>query len=860
MTATCRKTTIAVVVFAAATFGMAQTASGFACSNTSDTTTECKQLRACAKELMSQASKYAINLQKQLLASIDSNLAGKSRAADGGKQCVAEVPSGSLQLKKIFVGQKCFANKGACKDGARKNLPCDEDFADCPGYCKNDPTKLCWVDHPDCNPSPTFDRNFACVKPGLGACKMDLGFATTTSCTVDAECASVPNSKGVCSNAGVGCQYKKTIGCNEGKCEDGLAGATCSGGVCNAPAATAGNVCLTNSDCAPTCTVTKDCFKVGLVGPCSSHPDTDFLCEVNQRKGIAAAIAKAAADVRKQLSNKRKCPQPPDSPSVNLSELGLPTDLCKGTCSLSFNQCSASQPCGGSEGNCLFGLDDAVRCITRGQAGDLKNATSADSLTRPISKLAFLTLPLGVKEKDAVAPRIPRVRSNISLPNLIQIGAKSSSDGAGSAGGSAPLGMARCKDAGEKTGSPCALDKDCAVGFAIKPYKAGGKPNETALCVPDCCTCTGAGTCDNLDDGSIGSTPNFPSAAAAQCTAADTAGTCTGGKCVGSRRDGLPCDVNADCPASIICETRGNTLPPGNILSLTENRANFVSSCLLTRLGRLSHTTTGLDDSDKGVCAAGPNVGSNCDRDSECGGGACVAGTCAGGPNAGDSCFDVEDCSFLCEGGLTAFGTVNLHTGDAVSNAPINTEVYLGSGASGDACPHCVSDPASPTKFSCDSGANVSGMCLGPVDDTPDEACRPGASWIRLPGVPNPFNLNTGKTQITAVGGKFCGFCSLKENIGCSLDGSQPCPPGAGTCTAGGSDSIGFRGDPGYDDDPVTPGQQATSRGIPDPYAPTLAGVFCTGKVDPSLVDPNIGLPGPVRVLQPLLANYTFTK
>jgi hypothetical protein len=805
-----RKLIIAAAALAAATFAGARGASAFVCANTSDTTTECKQLRACAKELMVQASSYGTKMQALLIGSIDTNLQGKNKDADGGKRCVTNIDL----TTKDFIGKACFASKGACKDGARKNLACDEDFDDCPGFCKNNPQQICWVDHPDCNPSTTFDRNVVCVKPGLGVCKMLTGFATTDSCSADAECAAVPNSTGVCVNAGVGCLFKAGIGCNPGECMTG-----------GAP-----------------CTISKDC---GASGPCIPSATTDLLCEINQGKGVAGAFAAQAAAVRKKL--KAKCPDPADIPapafSVDLAELGLPTDLCKGTCSGSFNQCSPSKPCTGvGAGDCIFSRDDAASCITQAAAGDLLNAVVAEVISRPIGKMAFNVQPMGVKEVDAVAPRIPRKVSNLSLPSVIQIGARSDSDGAGSAGGSAPLGMARCRDSGALDGSPCTKDADCVRG-GVKKYKAGGVTDiETALCVPDCCECTGAGTCTNLDTGTPsnvtgGRTPNAPAIAAAQCLASDVAGSCVGNKCVGSRRAGLPCDTAADCPASIICETRGNSVPPGNILTTTENKANFISSCLLTKTGRVSHLTTGLDASDKGTCKVSM---ADCTADADCG---------VNGP---------------CEGGLAQIGTVNLNTGDSTSSAPINTEVYLGSGASGEPCPHCVADGGSATKFSCDSGANAAGMCLGPVDGSTDEACPPDGTWTQIPGVPNPFNLKTGKTQMTEGSGggadEFCGYCSLAESTGCSLDGvTQPCPSGLGSCASdAGVNNKGFRGSDTYDDDAVVASQQATAQGVADVYLPVMSGVFCTGKVSP-LVDGSIGLPGPVRVIQPFLRNYTFT-
>jgi hypothetical protein len=208
-----------------------------------------------------------------------------------------------------------------------------------------------------------------------------------------------------------------------------------------------------------------------------------------------------------------------------------------------------------------------------------------------------------------------------------------------------------------------------------------------------------------------------------------------------------------------------------------------------------------------------------------------------------------------------------LTTGDGSGHAPISTEVFLVSGTPGATCPRCdpYTDPANPT---CAEGENTGGSCNS-KDGGTDTACPPdttSGSWSSLGSIPNPFDLTSGKAQKTAstsvganggwpAGSAYCGRCTgTATTIGCQVN--TDCP-GVETCTY--TDAYaGFRGSINYDDDVETTGKQATAQGVAGLFTATQAGLFCTGKTG-GLPDSSVGLPGPVRVVQPVIVNWTFS-
>ncbi|MBI4518180.1 MAG: hypothetical protein HY699_20450 [Deltaproteobacteria bacterium] len=633
------------------------------------------------------------------------------------------------------------------------------------------------------------------------------------------------------------------IGGNNGYCKDGARkslpcrgpeiatpGDTECPGHCKITTATP---CSSNGDCPGGADICVE-FDKGCVRTKGCNPtdvNDTYRCEL-QPGGIWGSFNGGAKNLLKGLNS--KCS------GIDLTDLGLPTAQCKGKCRTgggsggtgSFEACASNKDCHQckigttavgvsctsnadcssvpgstcattSGGECIIEIDDVADCITQGMAGDMTNGIAADANTRTLTKLAYLTRPTGAKTSAYTMPTVPRRRTSISLPNLLQIAVKSKGEGSASAGGATPMGIGRCQGAGARNGSPCIKDGDCDDGD-VKIVQAGG----TAYCGPDCCACTGAGTCGIA-------TSVISSKAQSLCTAS----------------------------GQIVCELRGNQGTVGNLLNApTAQVSNGIPTCLVTRTGRIVDTyDAALEATDKGHCYLGANDGLVCNSDTDCPGG-------------------------TCEGGLSGFGGVNLDTGAATTKAPIETTVYLGQGPNG-ACPTCQAG-------ACDSG---SGTTCSDNDGDTSGACLPSAPapWTDLGVIPNPFDLNTGTTSMTASaavsghdgwpgGSAFCGACSGASNVknGCPTDGGTPCA--AGSCVTSGSELggwaawAGFRGNAAYDQDATTSAKEASASGIPDNYAPVAAGMFCTGITGNPLVDKGVGLPGPVRVVQPQLVTWTF--
>ena len=584
-----------------------------------------------------------------------------------------------------------------------------------------------------------------------------------------------------------GSRTTKSCVSNGGACKDGAR----KGKGCDPTFANGDCPGYCNLDHTITCQANIDCGGnapcKGFAKGCDAGKGCDVgTCEIlNKGPTLAGNIADAGKSLRKNLN--AKCD------ALKLADLGFPNAQCKGKCSTDGSRCAKAADCTGVSPTCDIDIDTLVDCVEQGMAGDVNNARAADGLTTAVTRLAASVQPAGAKTN-----KTPRKRSTVALPNLIQIAVKSTQDGAGSAGGSSPTGLARCVGAGPMTGEACLEDKDCQGGPpAVYP---------SATCVEDCCTCTGLGVC---------AVPNG----------------------VGSLAQGL---CTASPAGQVVCEGRGNQVQVGNLQSQpTENASNGIGTCLVTHLARVRAadiTAAGFDNTDKGHCSV--TTATVCDADADC------------------------PALEICRGGVNSIGALNLTTGTGSTIAPISTEVFLKIGGL-DICPKCNGNL-------CTSGPGTS--CSTP-DGTTTGECPPeddATNWSSLGLIPNPFNLGSGKVSLTAAtsvpanggwpaGKAFCGKCSLNTKVGCSTDGSIACPTGTGSCTTSGA-FAGYRGDVNYDDDLSTSGQQASAVGIPNLYAGTAAGIFCSGSADTGgLVDSSVGLPGPVRVLQPYIVNYTFS-
>jgi hypothetical protein len=192
--------------------------------------------------------------------------------------------------------------------------------------------------------------------------------------------------------------------------------------------------------------------------------------------------------------------------------------------------------------------------------------------------------------------------------------------------------------------------------------------------------------------------------------------------------------------------------------------------------------------------------------------------------------------------GTSLKGAINLVTGDFVTQSPILTDVYLMQ-APYTGCGRCKAD------HTCDDNSiSVGAKCTAATGQV-DQACLsdPGA----LVGtIPNLLTLTTGsKTMNPGAGGgnKFCGYCNSDVGVGCQSN--TDC---ADNFCNFGETVAGFRGD--------TTVSQISVSGEKHQYAPTAVGVFCTGKTSSLQVNSSFGLPGPVRVIQPYIWGYNFSK
>ncbi len=640
----------------------------------------------CQAEILAKGDAYNVVLHKQIMGSVNANILGKNKDADGGKACVGGATP----------GKACIGNVGACKDGARKAYACDAN-SDCPGVCSNTPTLPC---------TSFNDANELAQCGANKVCKAFVSLCDTTK------------------------------GCPGGR------------------------------------------------------------CEVKQIKGIAGELSKASTKL--DIALNAKCD------TAKLNTLGFPNPQCKGECDSTHDLCPSDVLCGGAPGSCVIDPEKVADCIRQGSTGDLKTAVIGDALTRPLTRVLSTVQPSGAKTN-----KTPRGRSTISLPGVIQIGAFATADGAGSAGSSSPVGLARCTDAGVNDGKQCYEDANCVGPTGGIKVITATPPNNTAKCQEDCCVCSGVGACTGDPQDA-----NINAATKALCLAA----------------------------GQTVCESRGNLVPPGNYLTNpTETKSNSVATCIATHVSRVEKAIAGLDATDKGHCSL-PNT-LNLLANAEC-----------------DN--DLPDCSGsgVCRGGLSSFGSLNLTTGEGSTHAPIISDVWLAAGAPS-ICPKCVG-------LSCVGGASDTLPC-GEPDGSTSTVCLPTDSglWLKISGtgIANPFNLSSGTSSFTGTGspaltgGVFCGYCSGATTIGCSaVGGSQPCPGATGPCISAGGNA-GFRGDVAYDDNLTVAGQQASAQGLANNYGGTAAGIFCTGKTGSSLVDPAIGLAGPVRVVQPYIVNWKFS-
>jgi hypothetical protein len=310
---------IAASLLALALLCLARTTSALNCG-TSISDDGCKDTRKCAKEAMTQASAYAAALQKAVIGSVDTNLAGKNKAADGTKVCVPSLTSRP---------PVCLANNGVCADGARKGLTCDGPVvaaagdAECPGYCSLLPTKTC-TGPAGCNPV----TEGTCKSFGKG-CNRSKG--CNASAANDTSRCLINNDKGLAGDLTKAQRKVRTkIGaaCQEFYLPDlGLPSRACKG-KCTAT----GEQCATISDCglceivgsssSQHCAVTADCTGGGtcvIAGACVSSVDDLADCvlagqapdTVNARSvdTFTQALTKTAVPVKPQGAKTNKAPR-----------------------------------------------------------------------------------------------------------------------------------------------------------------------------------------------------------------------------------------------------------------------------------------------------------------------------------------------------------------------------------------------------------------------------------------------------------------------------------------------------------------------------------------------------------------------
>lgn len=188
-------------------------------------------------------------------------------------------------------------------------------------------------------------------------------------------------------------------------------------------------------------------------------------------------------------------------------------------------------------------------------------------------------------------------------------------------------------------------------------------------------------------------------------------------------------------------------------------------------------------------------------------------------------------------------GSIDLVTGQQTSFNLLSIELYVG------ACPKCLT-----ASGACSGGVHAGGPCVSRGAE--DISCPPGGAPFVV--FLQPVSLTTEPTTllipahnpgggVTNPAATFCGACDLDPRIGCQSD--QDCDTrgacgagiGAGCCVFG--SNTGFNG---YDS-----ALSVAGGGARGPLIPHLSGLWCMGETGNGLIDASVGLPGPVRYIEP---------
>jgi hypothetical protein len=611
------------------------------------------------------------------------------------------------------------------------------------------------------------------------------------------------------------CKTDKTLCSTNGDC----GGAQCVADVCLTIKQCNPGVCSAGTKLNGPCDLDKDC---GTGGVCNLGAITldDNECQpwLNKAK-LSDKVAAAYKDLVKSIGKKCADAAKFNASLSDLQAMGLTTmDDCQiGKCTAANpgNPCNDntytnSDSCTNSGACDYFGsglgydwVYNLAACATKSLEGDIASGGGlVDTLIRPFAKMTG-TQGTAPTAKAGIAITDARGLLQLNGSQALLIGTGLQEANPSSIGAVQQLALAHCT--------------------AVDPGNSFSNGQPACLNEKDC-GCKGtAGTCCQNND--------------KVCVMSSIVPPTTG------------CSVNADCENLIVhdafCDS--GTCKPRSCSSDTDCPYDGGP-------GEKDHCgtyVTGWQNVHK--CCSSVAGKPSCATDGDCSSGNCDYDGCRG--NLLNIEETVSTVGAVClytfnqqatNNDTSAAGAIDLLTGDALVQSPIQTDVYF------TACGRCI-NPLAKTGV-CDNNNDT--PCLA-YDGQIDQACSPAdatSPTALTSTIPNPFILSTGLLTLTPAPGQegnnyFCGFCDADHSIGCQTNAD--CPSAA--CDfSGAHEAPGFAADAS-----VT---QITITGEAHQYAPIMVGTFCTGVTDNGLIDGSSGLPGPVRITQPYANIYLFSS
>ena len=307
----------------------------------------------------------------------------------------------------------------------------------------------------------------------------------------------------------------------------------------------------------------------------------------------------------------------------------------------------------------------------------------------------------------------------------------------------------------------------------------------------------------------------------------------TDNACVGGPNQGRTCADPSQCPSGVclpqcFCPSVGGTQQKPNACepACVGGPADAAACTLLCRGG----ANDGAPCLVASVCPGGA-----CSGDPDCvacNGGVndkkvCTTPTavCVGGPNAGTTCTVNTDCG-VCSGGPTPGASCE-------SNGDCGGSVCSGGANNGDAC---------SVASECPGGACSAGICIGHCGNCPGGTCDTSGFCHQADCRVNPADTDSSQEGLCTVG-PFNGSCSVSTYKGCQSDEECQglnctfCEPGE-TCVFALSECF------------VNSGIERTGTpGFPERVEVTT---FCLGATSSQAINNVTGLPGPGAITDPM--------